>query len=157
MKVLKIIFIDIPLWIWQLPQHIVAMGFFITNRKQCEKREKNGITYYLVKHVYDCGISLGNYIFLDSDTIHYYNNAVYNHEYGHSIQSKIFGPLYVIFVGIPSVIGNIVDRILTRYNPNHYKTCHYYDQPWEYWADKLGGVDRKKYRKNNNDNSMGSI
>ena len=33
MKVLKIIFIDIPLWIWQLPQHIVAMGFFIANRK----------------------------------------------------------------------------------------------------------------------------
>ena len=27
----------------------------------------DGIQYYLLKHVNDCGISLGNYIFLDSD------------------------------------------------------------------------------------------
>ena len=158
MKVLKIIFIDIPLWIWQLPQHIVAMFFFIFNWKKIKKANDCGITYYKAKHVYNCGISLGNYIFLDSDSYKNYENfrdkETIKHEYGHSIQSKILGPLYVFFIGLPSLIGNIVYRIKDKihektdtYETYKQRSLNYYKQPWEYWADSLGKVDREKRKR----------
>ena len=56
-------------------------------------------------------MSLGQYIFLTNDPYRYVTEdqdieKVYQkilvHEYGHSIQSLILGPLYLIVIGIPS-------------------------------------------------------
>lgn len=55
------------------------------------------------------------------------------HEYGHTKQSRMLGPVYLLFIGLPSVIGNLLNRIIK---------FDYYKQPWEAWADKLGGVER---------------
>lgn len=145
-------FLNVLAWIWQLPQHIVACIVFLFNKKSLVKHTYEGITYYTCKHVYDCGVCLGNYIFLDSDTHKIYNEDVLTkfmidsvrHEYGHSRQSLYLGWFYVFIIGFPSLIGNLVDRILYGVDFSHRSKCHYYDQPWEYWADKLGGVDRKK-------------
>lgn len=134
--------------LWQLPQHLVAYGFFLVNCKSVTKRvirdpddNFNYITYYLVKHVYNCGISLGHYIFLDSDVTH--DTKTIKHEYGHTRQSLMLGPLYLIFIGLPSVIGNVVDRIKYKHFRKNYDFNSYYKQPWEAWADKLGNVTRK--------------
>ena len=71
------------------------------------------------------GISLGKYIvvnqFCSKDTV--------NHEYGHSIQSKYLGWLYLIVIGLQSGL--------------HAALCecknHAYNNMWfERWADKLG-------------------
>lgn len=45
---------------------------------------------------------------------------------------------YTIFVVIPSVAGNLLDRA-------NILPCYYYDQPWKYQADLYGGVDRGRY------------
>lgn len=135
------------LWIWQLPQHLIAMIIYIVNIGKVSKHKIDGITFYLAKNVFNCGVSLGNYIFMDLDTFRYYPSDTIKHEYGHSRQSMYLGWLYLIIIGLPSIIGNIVDRILTKINPKHKDNCRYYDQPWERWADKLGGVDRKTNRK----------
>ena len=67
------------------------------------------------------------------------------HEYGHTIQSRILGPFYLIIIGLPSLIGNIYDQIAHK-NWSLKDSCiWYYNQPWEKWADKLGGVDRQSY------------
>ena len=67
------------------------------------------------------------------------------HEYGHSIQSRILGPAYLLIIGIPSLLGNIYDRVFNK-EWKYSKSCRwYYNQPWEKWADKLGGVDREKF------------
>ena len=47
--------------------------------------------------------------------------------------NKKFGPLYLIIIGLPSAIGNLIHRKFK---------FDYYKQPWEAWADKLGGVKR---------------
>lgn len=95
----------------------------------------DGIQYYLLKHVNGCGISLGNYIFLDSDRS--VSKKAVKHEYGHQLQSKRLGWLYLIIIGIPSAIGNIIYR-KTKFKPYG----DYYKQPWEKWADELGNVNR---------------
>ena len=57
------------------------------------------------------------------------------HEYGHSIQSRIFGPLYLLFIGVPSFLRVIYSRYY------YYKTkknwSNYYNGYPENWANKL--------------------
>ena len=73
------------------------------------------------------GLSLGEYIFLNNNRV-----ASIKHEYGHSIQSKYLGPLYLLVIGIPSLIWAIFGK----------RGDAYYAFYTERWADKLGGVDR---------------
>ena len=135
------IFLRILTEIWQLPQHIIAYIIMLVNRKSIKPMTNNdGILYYLVDNLFNSGISLGNYIFLDSDG--YYNYITVKHEHGHQIQSLILGPLYLIVIGLPSIIGNIVYRIKRMYFRKKYNPKLYYKQPWEAWADKLGRVTR---------------
>lgn len=136
------VIIRILLEIWQLPQHIIAYVIMIVNRKSLEAmvNTSTDIKYYLVKHLFNSGISLGNYIFLDKDVNH--NIDTIKHEHGHQIQSLILGPTYLIFIGLPSIIGNIVFRIKSVYFRKNFNSQDYYKLIWEAWADKLGKVNR---------------
>lgn len=91
-------------------------------------------------NINDCGVSLGNYIFIDSDSAWYYGDDTIHHEHGHQLQSQYLGWLYLIIIGLPSACGNLIDRI--THHQHGSKKCWYYKQPWEAWADKLGGVKR---------------
>ena len=46
-------------------------------------------------------ITLGNYVFVGLNSEY---RLTVKHELGHTIQSKILGPLYLIVIGIPSII-----------------------------------------------------
>lgn len=121
------------LWIWQLPQHLLALIILLINRKNTRVMETaTGIKYYLVKYIMDCGISLGDYIIIDAD----FSVCIVDvhHEYGHSIQSHIFGPLYLLVIGLPSIINNIISRARDK------SSKWYYTRYPEKWADSLGGV-----------------
>ena len=61
-----------------------------------------------------------------------------NHEYGHVLQEQEMGtPQYLAAVFVPSATYNL----LSRKNPS--LAQNYYNMPWEYDADKRGGVDRE--------------
>ena len=125
-------------YLWQLPQNLIGLCIYLFHKYICKHellkvRNIDGIEYYYAKHVANCGISLGKYIFLDSDRS--LKEKSVRHEYGHQLQSKKYGWLYLIVVGLPSVIGNLIDR---------YKKIDYYSLPWEKEADKLGGVYRNE-------------
>ena len=131
-------------WIWQLPQNFI--GFLLT-RKYALKTERciNGKwvgVYY--KPFFRSGVSLGDYIILD-----YYQycgkvctRQVVAHEYGHSRQSLILGWFYLLLVGLPSIIGNIWDRLFHKNWTSEQRKKWYYSRYPENWADKLGGVVR---------------
>lgn len=124
----------ILLYIWQLPQHLIGLSiiaFHKVIRSRIIKTRLAGIDYYECKHINDAGISLGDYIFMDSDR--YTSRRDIAHEHGHQIQSLYLGPLYLIVIGLPSAVGNLLHRKIK---------FDYYKQPWEAWADKLGGVKR---------------
>lgn len=131
MKKLASLIGTIILVIWQLPQ--VILGFFVSlftmakYDKELSKNNDRGIfTWKLTS-----GISLSTYYIIvrqgaDSKTI--------KHEKGHTIQSLILGPLYLIVIGLPSIIW--AGFIHKHTNKSYY---------WFYteaWADKLGGVTR---------------
>ena len=127
----------ILLWIWQFPQNIIGLLILYVNKLNgyCLKiKSKDGIEYYHVRHLNKCGVSLGNYIFLDYDNS--LSDQLIHHELGHQKQSIQYGWLYLFIVGLPSIIGNIYGRIMKK------DAKWYYNLPWEKQADKLGGVIR---------------
>jgi RHS repeat-associated protein len=77
------------------------------------------------------GMTLGPYI--NSKNINIGDN-IYEHEYGHTIQSRILGPLYISRVGISSLASAAYAYNITD---NH----DYHKYSWfEVWANKLAGV-----------------
>ena len=110
------------LYLWQLPQNLLGLLviLFTGAKKQC-------LVYRTDK--YRFGVSLGKYIIFGG----YYSYVDIKHEMGHQKQSLYLGPLYLLIIGLPSVTGNLLRRLIK---------FDYYKQPWEDWADKLGGVKR---------------
>jgi hypothetical protein len=130
MKLIKWVF-----WfIWGLPQNLIGLGLFmyyyITKGKKHVSRINDAFIINL-KHK-GAAISLGQFIIIWGN----YKNVEYieKHEYGHTIQSHILGPLYLIVVGLPSIIWNRFFREYRRKNK-----VGYYDVYPENWANKLGG------------------
>jgi hypothetical protein len=124
------------LWVWQAPQHLLALLIWGVLRlsgwlaKPYSSPFRKEITVVWVEHF---GLSLGDYIFVGTKNL---EGKTIPHENGHTIQSRYLGPLYLIIIGLPSLIGNIYSRIY------HKDSAWYYSQPWESWADRLGGVVR---------------
>ena len=121
------------LWLWQLPQNVA--GWLLS--RNAGIKVYDGITVHF-KFLFRSGVSLGNYIILDNIYLNFEDliNDTVKHEHGHQIQSMHLGPLYLIIIGLPSMLGNIYSRIF------HKDSEWYYKQPWEKSADKLGGVVR---------------
>jgi hypothetical protein len=128
------------LYLWQLPQHLLALIFLKIWKIEEIQFYKHCKVYWIKKK--GVGISLGNYIFLDEK----YTDTTVSHEYGHSIQSLIFGPLYLIIIGIPSAIfNNLYDRVFHKKWEKKKRIKWYYNRFPEKWADKLGNVKRINY------------
>lgn len=128
----KMKFVDFLLYMWQLPQNIAGMFCSI----KAKKIEDAGYTYYVKNNFYNSGVSLGKYIIFDKKVVGANWNFAQSvlHETGHQKQSKMLGWFYLLIIGLPSLCGNIYSRIKRKSNK------WYYSQPWEKWADKLGGV-----------------
>ena len=128
------------LWIWQLPQNLLGLGLLLWYKHEKEYHRLNGRTFYYTTEM-PSGISLGDYIIMNRQD----KKEGMKHEYGHSIDSRRLGPLYLLVIGLPSLLGNIYDRIFhKKWKPSD-SVEWYYNQPWEKSADKNGGVDRKAY------------
>ena len=59
------------------------------------------------------------------------------HEYGHTLQSKMLGPLYLIVIGLPSLIWAWLYGPVIPWSKNGYYVFY-----TEKWAEKLGEVKR---------------
>ena len=85
------------------------------------------------------GTSLGRYILLPENNNH---DIVVRHEYGHCLQSKKLGWLYLLVIGIPSIINNLWDRTMHKQWDYAKRIKWYYGRYPEKQADILGGVAR---------------
>lgn len=116
----------ILLYIWQLPQ--MLFGLLLRQiYKGNDSQYEDAIVRRSVKM--QGGISLGKYIIINQ----WSGKKTVKHEYGHCIQSKYLGPLYLLVVGLPSILHAAFCKC---------KRHSYYDVFPENWADKLGGVKR---------------
>lgn len=116
----------IILYLWQLPQNLI--GFLIIKIMKAKIKKFYGIKYFECRLFYS-GVSLGDYIIFDNRILISYFDI--KHEEGHQKQSLLLGPLYLLIIGIPSLIGNIIHRFIK---------FDYYKLPWEKWANNLAGI-----------------
>ena len=127
--------------IWELPQN--ALGYIIlkvTKAKRYSGFYQKGITTNIYSWKHNGGLSLGKYIFIPfkiGTPLSYGVMEYIRHEHGHSIQSKYLGWLYLLVIGLPSLIWC---GCFEEYRVKH--NVSYYSFYTEKWADKLGGVER---------------
>lgn len=123
------------LYLWQLPQNICGTLLVALLPSMVPINFKGQHRFLPASLIFPAdimkgGVSLGRYIVVNTE-------AGYNtwaHERGHSIQSMILGPLYLLVIGLPSLLWAAIWR------PGYGRS--YYEFYTEAWADKLGGVDR---------------
>ena len=122
---------------WGLPQNIAGLIGYLQNRKLGAKQEKfgHGILTHVQTDKNFGGVSLGMFIFVNGKRQDDWFHDSSIHEYGHSIQSLILGPLYFVLVGLPSILWcNLKPIIKWRKETGH----SYYWLYCEGWANVLG-------------------
>lgn len=128
-KKLKQFVID---WIWQLPQNLLGYLYkIITNTFIVYKHKDSNISIKYYANILSGSVSLGNYVFLCDS--HQDDKKVILHETGHCKQSKILGPLYLLVIGLPSIIWACLYSFIPYFNKNY----NYYDFYTEKWANEL--------------------
>lgn len=110
MKKISNYFKDSIKWLWQFPQNILALcieGILCQAAYREGKADGNTI---IVNIALPSAMSLGDYLFVSPMS----SQESIQHECGHSKQSDILGPLYLIVIGIPSLLHNIVHYLCSK-------------------------------------------
>ncbi|MFA6866380.1 MAG: hypothetical protein WCR54_02565 [Clostridia bacterium] len=134
MKFIKAFFYYLIQFTWALPQNLLGAILTFTKYKNSH-REKffNSLISY---HQEDWGgVSLGMFIITNSTRGEAWTNDTKVHEFGHSIQSLILGPFYLLVIGLPSTIWCNTKK-WQDYRKN--KEVSYFEFYPEKWANYLG-------------------
>ena len=130
-------------WTWGLPQTLAGAALYFAHRKDDHFDYRGAHATAWDK---DAGISLGKFIFVPKEKASGAPPAdkfLLEHEYGHTLQSLILGPFYLLLIGAPSMLWNR----LPYYKRKRKKTGRsYYSAPFEKTANMLA---KKTHKKNN--------
>lgn len=121
-------------WLWQLPQNMLALCIEGVLRDAAYREGEVDGNTIIVNNVLLSAMSLGDYLFVNPMSL----ERTIKHECGHSKQSTILGPLYLIVIGIPSLLHSILHFICSVVGLK----WNYYSFYTEKWADRLVGIDR---------------
>ena len=128
---------NLILFIWQLPQHLLAIqyiGYLVMMGKDLgiDSRYKQAT---VIPCIMRGAVTLGDYVFVG--LISEYRKTV-KHELGHTIQSKILGPLYLIVIGIPSITYCGLRRIFPSLRKKNY---------YNFYTERIANYLSEKYIK----------
>lgn len=132
----KKILLDIILWLWQLPQNLLGLLLGLYFEGADVKGEVIGKVMARVRlsSKMSGGISLGKYVYISPKMA---TGDCVQHELGHCQQSLILGPLYLLIIGLPSILwAGIHTLLVSRWTLD----ISYYWFYTERWANKLGGL-----------------
>lgn len=136
MKTVKAILFYLIEFTWAVTQNLVGfIGFVIMRIKGCKHEKFNNafITYVHAKNF--GGVSLGLFIFINADITGDRLHDIQIHEFGHSIQSAILGPVWWLIIAIPSFIWCGLP-VLVNYRKKH--NVSYYRLYCEGWSNLCG-------------------
>lgn len=94
-------------WTWGLPQNLVGLLVLLLLGRQERFRFHGAVVTLFKKNrlfSQNGAFSLGTFIFIPQSWGEDFCRRIAIHEYGHTVQSMILGPLYLPAVGLPSVI-----------------------------------------------------
>ncbi len=141
---MKVFLYRLVQWTWGILQTLIGAVIFLIYRKNPHFEYHGAIA--TVWHGQRGSVSLGMFVFLES----YHEKAetpqeqkLLRHEYGHTIQSLLLGPLYLLIIGLPSLIWA---GCFSKYRSRRKVS---YDRFYpENWANKLGTKIAKEKRRN---------
>lgn len=87
-------------------------------------------------------VSLGEFIFMSDKA----DDTILAHEYGHTVQSLILGPLYLLVIGLPSIVWAGFPLCVRYRKERNYSYYRFYTERWANWHGDR--VYRKKNREN---------
>lgn len=125
---------------WGAVQNILGllMSLFYIN---CRKEYYHGAHIFYHNGLWG-GMSLGAFIFINGNRDKVWTENAKIHEYGHTVQSLILGPLYLFVIGIPSMVWCNSKKYR---NLRREKGISYYAFYPEKWANRLGaGATRER-------------
>lgn len=127
--------------LWEFPQSLLGFILFQFYGVGCQCMEAPyGDVRILYSERMRGGISLGRFIILPWK--YRYNSSSYvrdtiSHEYGHTRQSLYLGWLYIVVIGLPSLLWAWAHSTFKGL-----REVDYYSFYTERWADDIGGVRR---------------
>lgn len=135
-------------WTWGLPQTMIGAALFLAHRKD-KHFDYNGARATVWDK--DTGVSLGKFIFVPGKkNAGSKDNAdkladpfLLEHEYGHTLQSLILGPFYLLFIGAPSILWN---RLPFFQHKRKRTGKSYYSAPFESSANRLAARASRRHR-----------
>ncbi|MDD6021126.1 MAG: hypothetical protein ACI4GA_05155 [Acutalibacteraceae bacterium] len=131
-------------WTWGLTVNLIGgIAYIICVGIKKYDHDKIGYSNIVYVPWNQGGLSLGTFIFMRKD--HPSETWTYNtriHEYGHSWQCLLLGPLYWIVIALPSAIWcNFFEGYRKRNNVSYYKL---YCESWaNSWGQKATGLKMK--------------
>lgn len=138
-------FVYLIQWTWGLPVNMVGgIAYLICTKILKHPHSKFGYANIVYLPWNAGGLSMGLFIFVRDEKEK--EEWLYNvriHEYGHTWQCLLLGPLYYLIVAIPSVIWcNCFARYREKNNISYYKL---YCEAWaNVWGEKGSGLKRSE-------------
>lgn len=124
---MKLFFYYLLQWTWGLPQNLLGLAVWLACKGEAQPRF-GGAALKRWRRSSSAGI--GMFLFLEEG----YDRELLLHEYGHSLQSVILGPLFLIVIGLPSLLWATLP-VARRYR-RRTGLSYYWFYP-ECWANYL--------------------
>ena len=128
---------------WGVLQTLLGFAVFLGNLKAVHRSYHGAIVTYWDN---PSSVSLGMFLFVTQEPYFYEKlkdsyqkedlaERLLVHEYGHTIQSLILGPLYLILMGVPSTLWGFMPSMNKM---RREKKVSYFSFFTERWANALG-------------------
>lgn len=134
-------------WTWGLPVNLVGgIVFLIYTKIKGRRWQKFGYSRIVYLPWNSGGLSLGLFIFMKDN--HKSEKWTYNtriHEYGHTWQCLLLGPIYYIVIALPSAIWcNFFEGYRKKNNVSYYWLyCENWANAWGQKFSKMKMIDVK--------------
>ena len=113
-------------WTWGILQNIAGLAVFLVNiRKKHYIYRKCVVTEW---NSPDSSMGLGMFIFIGKCDVG--NREILAHEYGHTVQSVILGPLFLFVIAFPSLFWANSRRMIQRRRNRNISYYHFYPERW---------------------------
>ncbi len=118
---------------WGCIQTLIGAVLYLVHLRNKHYRYENAIA---TEWDYEYSVSLGLFIFVTKqEKVKDGFDRLILHEYGHTFQSLLLGPLYMFVIGFPSMLWL---RLAMFQKLRKRKNISYYSFYTERWADNLG-------------------
>lgn len=135
-------------WSWGIIQNIVGFCVFLANVRRGHFRYNGAVVTVWKSRRGSMG--LGMFIFISESAMNVeHREFTLMHEYGHTLQSIILGPLFLPVIGLPSLLWAGLP-VFRKYRER--RSISYYRLYTERWANFLGESTVKARQENGETN-----